>query len=161
MKSIANPNILEVSLNRAYSEIRNSSPPSASASASSVSPPHLSELLSLLAREFSALPLPTLLPHYSRSGCLCKPCVTVVTVNRVQSTYDVPTYGTAGGDIHALNSLCKSFDPISSNIQFYFDFILFLFHGSFLFFFLTCIACVEVKTKRQIRDFLQRDFIAL
>ena len=115
-----------------FSEIRNSSPPSASST--SASPPHLSELLSLLAREFGALPLPTLLPHYSRSGCLCKPCVTVVTVNRVQSTYDVPTYGTAGGDIHALNSLCKSFYPISSAIQFYFDFILFLFHSSFLFF---------------------------
>ena len=106
MKSIANPNILEVSLNRAYSETRTTSP------LSSLPPSHPSELLSSLATEFSTLSLPPLLPRYSRSGCLCKPCVKVVTVNRVQSTYDVPTYSTAGGDIHALNALCTSLNSL-------------------------------------------------
>ena len=35
-------------------------------------------------------------------------CLTVVTINRVQSTYDVPIYDTDGGQLDAINSLCTS-----------------------------------------------------
>jgi hypothetical protein len=36
------------------------------------------------------------------------PCLTVVTINRVQSTYDVPIYENEGGQLDAINSLCAS-----------------------------------------------------
>ena len=49
----------------------------------------------------------TISQKYSKSGCLCTPCLKVVTVNIVQSTYTVPTYMTPGGDLRSLNSLCK------------------------------------------------------
>lgn len=44
---------------------------------------------------------------YSKCACLCSPCLKVVTVNIVQSTYTVPTYSTPGGDLRSLNSHCK------------------------------------------------------
>jgi hypothetical protein len=41
-------------------------------------------------------------------GCLAYPCAVVVTVNRVQSTYDVPIYDTPGGGLDSLNGLVMS-----------------------------------------------------
>ena len=49
----------------------------------------------------------TISQKYSKSACLCTPCLKVVTVNIVQSTYTVPTYVTPGGDLRSLNRLCK------------------------------------------------------
>jgi hypothetical protein len=54
-------------------------------------------------------------PRYTRGGCMTDSCVYVVTVNRVQTTYNVPIYDTTQkiqngndmvtGDLAALNSL--------------------------------------------------------
>jgi hypothetical protein len=40
----------------------------------------------------------------SMGGCLSRPVCSVITVNRVQCTFDVPIYDTAGGGLATLNS---------------------------------------------------------
>ena len=42
---------------------------------------------------------------YKAAACCSSPKVCVITVNRVQHTYDVPIYTTNGGDIASLNAL--------------------------------------------------------
>ena len=100
LHGIRNPNVLEVSLNKAFWEYQHkdrkdpvtpSNAPSQDTGAACTGPD---------------LP-PTQLHQYTRSGCLTAPCVKVVTINIVQSTYEVPTFNTSWGDIHALNNLCK------------------------------------------------------
>jgi hypothetical protein len=96
-ESLRNPNILEVSLNNAYRVVsRNPSRPAKATNNSSRDPPSSQEF-----------PLPPMLSQYTHSGCPCVPCLKVVTVNRVQSTYAVPTFSTAGGDLDSLNALCE------------------------------------------------------
>ena len=107
LNSIRNPNVLEVSLNKAYWESQNrdlSGSRLSSSSVPSTAPPQ--DIGVGVADTSSDLPL-THLPQYTRSGCLSAPCVKVITVNRVQSTYVVPTFITPGGDIQTLNALCK------------------------------------------------------
>ena len=56
-------------------------------------------------------------------ACLSIPCCVVVTVNRVQSTFNVPIYDTAGGDLDTLNSYvlsrAKQLHPVLYSMQQY------------------------------------------
>ena len=102
-ESLRNPNILEVSLNNAFREVGRN--PSKASKAPTLPNPSLDPEPNPPGS--LAAPLPALLPQYTHSGCPCVPCLKVVTVNRVQSTYAVPTYSTAGGDLDSLNALCE------------------------------------------------------
>jgi hypothetical protein len=99
--SLRNPNVLEVSLNNAFRDVdRNPSRPLKAAAYPLPDLPSCQEVL-----------MPPMLPQYTHSGCPCVPCLKVVTVNRVQSTYAVPTFSTAGGDLDSLNALCELLAP--------------------------------------------------
>jgi hypothetical protein len=100
LHGIRNPNVLEVSLNKSFWEHQNKD------HKSPVTPSNMPPQDTGAACRGPDLP-PTQLHQYTRSGCLTAPCVKVVTINIVQSTYEVPTFNTSGGDIHALNNLCK------------------------------------------------------
>jgi glycosyltransferase involved in cell wall biosynthesis len=45
----------------------------------------------------------TSFPHFTLGGCLSRPVCSVVTVNIVQCTYEVPIYSAEGGDLATLN----------------------------------------------------------
>jgi hypothetical protein len=45
--------------------------------------------------------------RFSRCACPARYLLSVVTVNRVQATYDVPIYRNSGGDLHTLNNLLR------------------------------------------------------
>ena len=134
MSSIRNPNVLEFSLNKLYWDsakystvIVSTSPVAApegvegiidnssalshqligAVTPSGTDSDHTSPPLPNLPATPSPLSPPPLLLRYTRSACLCTPCVKVVTVNIVQSTYAVPTYSSPGGDLEALNAHCK------------------------------------------------------
>ena len=138
--SIKNPNVLEYSLNKAYwdenayvtehlpslssciNDKRNVDV-ATSDIANSIRASHVQSQMSKRL---------TISQKYSKSGCLCTPCLKVVTVNIVQSTYTVPTYMTPGGDLRSLNSLCKHssrflFLPLMHLIDFYFITNLFIY----------------------------------
>ena len=107
LNSIRNPNVLEVSLNKSFWESQNRDHSGSRYSSSTVPSPAPPQDIGVGAADASSdIPL-THLPQYTRSGCLSAPCVKVVTVNRVQSTYVVPTFITQGGDVQTLNALCK------------------------------------------------------
>jgi hypothetical protein len=100
LHGIRNPNVLEVSLNKSFWEFQHND--RKDPVTTSNAPPQDT------GAAFTGPDLPpTQLHQYTRSGCLTAPCVKVVTINIVQSTYEVPTFSTPGGDIQALNHLCK------------------------------------------------------
>ena len=134
LSSIRNPNVLEFSLNKVYWDsakcgtvIVSTSPVAApegvkgiidnssalyhqlvgGVTPSDTDSDHTSPPLPNLPTTSSPLSPTPLLLRYTRSACLCTPCVKVVTVNIVQSTYAVPTYSSPGGDLEALNAHCK------------------------------------------------------
>lgn len=45
--------------------------------------------------------------HYTLGGCVTRPVCSVVTVNMVQNTYEVPIYSASGGDLVTLNSYVR------------------------------------------------------
>lgn len=100
LHGIRNPNVLEVSLNKSFWEHQNKD------HKDPVTPSNAPPQDTGAACKGPDLP-PTQLHQYTRSACLTAPCVKVVTINIVQSTYEVPTFSTPGGDIQALNNLCK------------------------------------------------------
>jgi hypothetical protein len=45
--------------------------------------------------------------RFSRCACPARPLLSVVTINRVQATYDVPIYRNSNSDLHTLNNLLR------------------------------------------------------
>ena len=96
LQNIANPNILETSLNKAFWSIRSSN----RLDHSSTNNPLSSS--SIIKTPFDKIQM---IQKYQISGCAKEPLLKVISINIVQSSYNVPIFKTPGGDVHSLNML--------------------------------------------------------